>query len=354
VRQLRREQPRLAYLEDVPEPIPGGDLLRALRHQRGLPLHSVAHALRISPATLSRWECGQVTPPWEQREALLALLRVTPGERAILADVAFAAPRTDAESMSLERLREKIDALSDEHIPSRLDLRCRILAADAWPLAARSVKGQLMLAEIFAIHADTLSYERRWKAMRFYADRALSLLPSGECPRQPFWAYALMASAHGAVYADSGQRRTPRRGIRRLQGISSHLPLPQHQAWICSRLAEYLCLDGQTDAGLAQAEAACEVVRRTDRGWDIQWRRMDQATLLRNAGRPAEAVDLLTPDPGDRPIFRANLLLMRAQLLLTLNVQSEAHDLLLQAQTAVAEHNLAELQPKAEELARQF
>src|SRR5262245_24986513 len=84
--RLRAAPPLLRQTEEIGPMISGGDLLRAMRHRRRLPLQQVAEVLQVSAGTLSRWEQGKVIPSAENLDALLILLHAHPQEQAVLTE----------------------------------------------------------------------------------------------------------------------------------------------------------------------------------------------------------------------------------------------------------------------------
>src|SRR5262249_2802082 len=155
-------------------------------------------------------EKAEVWPSVERLHALCYVLHAHEEEIVALTCGHLAMQPTEAQ-VSLEdsgkRLREVWDMTS--HAPL-WELNILVLEAALWPLAAQSARGQHLLAEAYAFHADHLAVGKRWSEMETYADRALDLMPEKSL-RGFFWVCAGVASAHGAVHG--GVHPAPKRGL---------------------------------------------------------------------------------------------------------------------------------------------
>jgi transcriptional regulator with XRE-family HTH domain len=132
-----------------------GDLLRALRLRRRLPLDVVAARLGVQARTVRRWEASQSVVPGERLEALCALLGVQPEERAALTNhlLLGAVGPTRAErdaARAREACASEVAALAagTERGEHRLmDLRFLLLEARLYPLATTDPPARRLLAE---------------------------------------------------------------------------------------------------------------------------------------------------------------------------------------------------------------
>jgi transcriptional regulator with XRE-family HTH domain len=328
----------------------GGDLLRALRLQRGFALEEVAKKIGVTPRTIRRWENGEVCPSHEQLHHYCYC--VGAGEEEMLAlTCGNVASCPQAGQDSPDVLAEQLDHLKaqDPRLPL-VELRLLALEAQAWRLAVQSDAGQDLLARIYVTQADNLSVWQRWKEVGVYAGRTLDLMHSVNVPR---WCHIVagLAYAHSAVYRS--ERPSPRRGLEELRFWEGTATTPINQAWVSSRRAEYLVLAGESDLGIAAAEKACQIVEAHEHPREIRQRRLDKALLMQRAGRHREALDVLTVDAQADAHHRAFVALSRAGSLLALQETLEAQNQLTEGWSIITQHSLSYLRDWAETLMQQ-
>lgn len=356
----QRAEPERKGMETALGPMPGGgDLLRALRHRRGLYLRQVAESLRVSPATLSRWEQGRVVPSPESLERLLTLLNATPEERSALADGALllipplretGASVAALEAISSPFLWPNFFAESTRLLRDK-DVVYLSLAAQAWRLA-RDPRARRLLSEIHANYANYLASRRRFPEALRSAHYALDLLPSRSAP-ESFHARAAILAARSSVHR--GAQPAPKPGIRMLQLWLPITSWPEYKAWIVSEMAEYYGLDGDSDRALDLAGDACEIARSGASAQEFFMRRLDLIKLLLRADRAAEALRLAQATEGnDQPYEQAEMELLRAEALWRLGDRGGVCEWLQRAYDDIEAYDLQRLRAQADALAQQF
>lgn len=95
-------------------------------------------------------------------------------------------------------------------------------------------------------------------------------------------------------------------------------------------LAEYLSLEGRTEAALEISAHGCRVAERCENLVEARLRRLDRARLLLGAGRAGEALALLPEDQETSSRQRVTEALIRAEALFRVGSVSEAQDWLYQ------------------------
>jgi transcriptional regulator with XRE-family HTH domain len=358
-RRLRAE-PERQGIETVLGPMPGGgDLLRALRHRRGLYLAQAAASLRVSSATLSRWEQGRIAPAPETLERLLTLLNATPQERSALAEGAlFLIPplcETGASVAALEALSSPFlwpnFFVESTRLVRYKDLVYLSLAAQAWRLA-REPRALRLLSEIQANYANYLASQRRFAEAERRAHYALDLRPDRSAP-ESFHARAAILAARSSVHR--GARPAPGRGIRMLQLWLPITSWPEYRAWMVSEMAEYYALDGDLDCALSLAGDACELARRGASAQEFFMRRLDLIKLLLRANRAAEALRVAQSTEGnDQPFEQAEMGLLCAEALWGLGDRSAVSEWLRRAYDDIDAYDLQPLRARADALAQRF
>jgi transcriptional regulator with XRE-family HTH domain len=336
-------------------PMPnGGDLLRAMRLRRGLPLEAVAARLGVTVRTLRRWERADVWPGMEQLHRLCYALGAHEEELVALTSGQFLQTPTTGVT-SLERARARMQQLLDlDQIISRLaltELGYLTLEAELWPLATRSVEGRRLLAEAYANHAQFLSRLDRFGEAGQHAERALDLIPEKSRPEM-FWLRAGIVSALSAVRR--GAQPTPKRGLDQLRHWLPLARWPEFEAWVLADMAEYLSLSGEAEVALSLSKQACQVAERCEGPIELRMRQRDRARLLLRMERPEEALPLLTIVERENPWPRADISLLRTEAHLGAGEPSEAQDWLERAMTDIQMYDLAYLQPQAATLAQRF
>jgi transcriptional regulator with XRE-family HTH domain len=356
VRQIRQEVTHIAQQSGM-APMPhGGDLLRALRMRRGLSLEEAARRIQISGGTLRRWEKMEVWPSLEQLHRLCYALEAQEEEIIALTMGRFS-QKPRLEKTSLDSLQERLYSgiMALEHRPgyySLFELALLQLEADAWPLALRSEAGKQMLIQIYAYHAQRLSFRERLAEADSVAERALELMTSRLKPER-FWMYPVLVSARASVFR--GERPTPKRGLEILRPWHTVAQWPDMQAWLLSDMAKYIGLSGEREASLTLAEQACRVAERFGDAGELCLRRWDKASLLLQAERPREALAILEERDRmeDLPECRIEASLLRTEAYLAVDDPIQAHDWLQRALTDIDTYHIDQ-RPRAEKLAAQL
>lgn len=356
MRQIRQEVTQIAERSGM-APMPhGGDLLRAMRMRRGLSLEDTACRIPISGATLRRWEKMDVWPSLHQLHLLCYTLEAHEEELVALTVGRFS-QNSRTEKPLMEVLQERLwnmrvsgNLLGDDPL---FELSILQLEADAWPLALRSAEGKQMLIAIYAHHAQMLSSRHRLSEAGVVAERALELMTNRLKPDR-FWMYPIFVSARASVF--QSERLAPKRGLELLRSWHSVAHWPEMQAWLLSDMAKYLGLNGEREASLTLAEQACRVVVKDGNPGELTLRRWDKASLLLQAGRPAEALSILEErsEIEQVPGARIEVGFLRAEAYLGVGNPVQAADWLQSAMEEIETYHLDYRRPRAEKLAAQL
>ena len=356
--QARQEIARIGERTGLGPMPSGGDLLRAMRLRRGLPLEMAAQALGVTTRTLRFWEKSEIAPPPERMAALFALLNALPEERQILMSGAFFLHpplRETAAAPDALRLACQPWFWPDFHTTGHQgphpapDLTYLTLAAQAWRLARVSAEGRNLLAEIYGNYADYLNNKGRQIEAEQYAERALEIAPRA-APPLPFVMHAAVNLAQAKAY-QSG-KAAPRRGLEVVRLWLPVLSHPTFGPWMQACRAIFLARDGQAEAANKASEAAYDAAQDYMDGIDLRYRLRDRVDILLNTGRAAEALSLLAPHPGDAPGLQVDLQLRRVAALAMLNARAEAQSELRNAEAMIAAQGLTGMKEKADLLAQ--
>ncbi len=339
----------------------GGDLLRALRHRRGLYLEQVAAQMGVSGATVSRWEQGKVVPPPDRLDALLTLLGARQGERAALKEgYLFLMTPLRAYTQEVSDLRENFEAFMRAHYATpddRLDdLSFLSFEAQAWTLTVRDSSGRNLLAAVCANYAAFLAASGRMKEAGQYAWRALDLLEASSSSQETFTKETALRGAIIAAQSEvfQGTRPAPERGLKILQSWRSVAVAPMFQAWILSNMGGYLALQADWEAALILQQEACRVAERDSDPDQLRFRQMDLARVELSAGRAERVLSLVTLSAQDFPSRRARIELLFAEALLVLEERANAHFWLERANADILANDLTYLQSRSDALTKRL
>ena len=356
-KELRVSQSPIVVAGLDSETLPsGGDLLRAMRHRRGLRLEQVAALIGVSGATVSRWEQSKIAPPADRLDSLLSVLGARNGERdALRAGYGrLMAPLREA-PLSAATLGEACEGFARSLYGNREDklndLRFLSFEAQAWPLAAKSAEGRRLLASICANYAAFLSGFNRMAEASRYAYRALDLLPRSAISEESALRAAII-SARAEVYR--GVRPVPHRGLELLRGWRPAEQIPAFHAWMLSDMAEYLLLENNGEAALNLRREACRVAERCKNSDELRLRKLDLAKLEVAAGRAEHALSLISLTAQDTPFRRADIELLFAESLAALEERRNAEIWLELANADIRAHDLTHLHNRADSLAKRF
>jgi transcriptional regulator with XRE-family HTH domain len=337
-------------------PMPkGGDLLRALRMRQELSLEEVAAKMQITVRTLRRWEKAEVWPTVEQLHNLCYALGAREEEIIALTVGRFAQSGGGRENVPIESLQQRFEDLYTSRFAlmqsQLMELSLLTLEAQLWPLAARSVAGRRLLAQVYTEHAHVLSDQQRHTEMGQQADRALDIAPE-KSTREAFWLKARIYSAGATTVQGSASGN--RRGIERFRQLLPFARTPELESWILAWLGGLLVHEGAKENGLFLFDQAYQVAEHDESPILRRLWTYDKAQVLLSIQRPAEALQFITVEPDDNPYFRTNQLLTQAEAYLAIDHASEAHDCLDQVYTNIEAHNLLNFRSPANELAQRL
>lgn len=357
----------------------GGDILRALRHRRHLPLEQVAQSIGVSTGTLSRWESGKVLPNSEQIPRLLAVLCASPQERDALIRSLESGSLFLAPSMDLTRARMTITTVETlQHNfacflveVSRCendvlhDIRFLTFEAQAWRIvqtadsASTNMAGRQLLAEIYSRHAIHLRMFSRFPESAVYAHRALEMFSRDSRPS----ALLIETAIALATATVRGSVAKPRlmEGIRILtpwEEQAATANSPAHEAWLLSTKALYLSQAGYSEEALVLGQRACHIAEQT-KTVELWLRQRDLSRILIDASRQQaeEALSLITDSVArsaeHAPYWRADRNLLWAEGLLRVGDKVYAQERLARAVQDMHAHKLDHLNARASRIARQ-
>jgi tetratricopeptide (TPR) repeat protein len=202
----------------------------------------------------------------------------------------------DGEARTWQEAEREIEALLNSPYRRDLDVLPYYLLDERlwrWSLRQKEARHWLMCLRLFHAHDQRLHL--RWDLVEQLLSKAREAVPEEQMSLDLRLRHAIV-SARLAVCG--GHRPTPERGIRLLQPwVEASRSLPVQQAWILSDIAKYAALWGTFDSALSLAEQACQAAQRTDSFGDLWLRHCDYGALLADAGRPKEAMAVIS-DPN--------------------------------------------------------
>jgi transcriptional regulator with XRE-family HTH domain len=331
-----------------------GDLLRALRRRQGYPLQQVAELLKVRASTISRWEAGKTAVPEDRMDALLTVLKAHPEEQVFLTrrrGLLLAEPGGNDERSRLDACASEIAALAEraergEH--HLMDLRFLLLEARLCPAARRHSPARRLLAEAYAGHAQWLSYRGRIREAGPLAHRALDIAGREFAP-ESFWVQAV----HVSVVYDRDVRRA--RPDHQVDFYGRWLPIAasaENESRLYRDMADAASTGGRFSTALDFIQRADEAARRGQSEASIALARGVHALVLERAGRPAEALRVLSEIPLGQGHYAYRNALKWLRLLLAVGERSEAQEWLRRAYEFAAVYDLST--EAADALARQL
>ena len=298
--RARRELRRSPGREDAPETVAW--TLVALRLRRGLSPEGMASRLGVDPATVWRWERGDIVPTPARCEAILLALDAPENEREALLRATGGPPREGRPPLDLAAAEALLDdanwgALESDPFPA---LRALGLVADLWPLASASPRAERLYRVACARLAGLMTAGYGcYEAATPFAHRALA---GGAhlSPRLTVWSVQAIAQGlaeRGGEEGTEAARAFLREWTPRLEGDA-------HCANWCRRTVAWFTSDlGDHDAALRLSSEACRRERAI--GADVPNADFDHARLLLRMGRADEALALLPGERDEAPLQMA-------------------------------------------------
>ncbi len=336
-----------------------GDLLRALRLRRRLPLEVVAARLGVQARTVRRWEASQSVLPGERLEALCALLGIQPEERAALTNhllLGAAAPASDTEAQAREACASEVATLAagTERGEHRLmDLRFLLLEARLYQLATADPLARRLLAEAYAWHGQWLSLRGRIREAGPLAQRALDLVTAQrQASPEPFWLRAVHVSA---VYDRDVRHAPPAHQVEFYRHWLPAATRPEDESRLWRDMANAASMNGwHIDAALNFIVRGNEAAQRSGDVTTILLAHSVHASVLDRAGRPGDALrQLWSACVPVVPFSHAFDLAVRwARLLLATGDRADAQAWLARAYQIADDYDL--LPEAADHLAQRF
>lgn len=267
-----------------------GDLLRALRMRNGRTQAEVAQAAGTTQATVARWERGEVWPEPERLHLVAQALHVRQAEyTALLEGPLLVNGPYDSSDLLRAQWEACWNGSGTAANAAETELALLKLAAQAWPAACHNHKALKLLADIYAVYAEHLYFQRRFAECELMAQQAQDVFTVIGDEADPFWARAVLRGA--AAVAQKGSRRAIERAIRQLRcdfpGESSRT----YQAWRLSELGKMEALRGQVAHAVRLGKEAISMVEKDCDLAEFQWRQEDMARIYLSVGRPQEALD---------------------------------------------------------------
>jgi transcriptional regulator with XRE-family HTH domain len=338
--------------------LPGiGDLLRAMRVRRGWTQEQFAEEMRVSRATVIRWEATRTLPSEEDMERLCGTLHAAPEEQAALRARRLS-PSSWRPQLTLEECIEQVEILrqvrsGEGSLMPIVDLYTLALKRQLRFLLGQSSEALRRLAQMEVQHGWWLYMHGRAAEACAGNWRALNLVRGAHAP-ETFWVNALnLLAAHAANGA-----RGPEKAVRLLSPWLPQFPASLHPYLLCD-LALY--------AGRAQRhEEAMNFLQRAQKAMSgrskesaeaqgsAHWYvRMTTARVLLSGGKPVEALDWF-PEENVAGDGRIHELLVWAEAYLAAGEKNQASRYLSEAQTLLATMPLPQRQSKLEQLAQQL
>lgn len=346
---IREEIHRIAEQRDLGPMPQRGDLLRTMRHRRGISQEVLAQQIGVSARTLHRWEYSEAWPTVEQLHALCFALKAHEAE-VIALTVGRFAPQSppSSESSSLEGIRARLRQLKalENRLPLAIEeLGYLALEADAWPLALHRAEGQTLLADICCMYANFLQRLWRYDDAKRYGERAMELYPE-KARTTPNQVIA------GTIIVTSPIHRT-RRPAKKWEldhlrfWLSEAQPWPHLISLVQSKIFCSFYAERASEAALQINREAIQSAERTEDPVILHQRQWGRGEVLLQQGRPQEALSWLAEAEDDFPCLRIRHRMLLARAYLALNQRSHAHDFLEKVFCDIHTHQLEQWRAEA-------
>lgn len=340
---------RLANVASIAPPC-RGDLLRAMRLRAGCTQGEAAARIGVAQSAVSRWERGEDWPEAQHLHTLCYVLGAREEELFALTTGAFLGGEVGGEETPEQAWVEifgQIVFATDKTSEALRPLRLLSFEARLWNLRHRRPELQTVLAGAYGWHAQYYK-ERGW--LREAADmmQKLEALEREEIGGMGQWTHHVTVRAHLAAYLHGPP--APLRGAQLLSQQVENLVCPDVRAWAVADMALYVAQAGDTENAVALGKHAALLARRHGSGLEIQLRNRDLAEVLVRAGRPSEALSLLTPIPDLSPDHEIREMQTRAATLLALKRDAEAQVCLQCSRDLIDACGLHYLRPRTEQL----
>jgi transcriptional regulator with XRE-family HTH domain len=305
----------------------GGDLLRALRLRKGWTQAEIAARLRVTQATVARWEAAECWPSDEDLHRLCFLTDAHEQELIALTTGRFhlSDGRTLSCADDVGRELKAIVAVAGSAIDYPLtELRFLTLATQAWQLV-RDGKARLdVVAQVHAEYANHLYMQHRLAEAGARAAQALDIYHSLRV-QDKYTERATIRSAQVLSY------RVRNNGLGEAIGILEDLlkgTLEQENAeWARSNLGLLKAREGHAEQAVALGRKTVQIAQQVAH-FDPRYRPADLARILLLVRRPEEAQDVLRhADIGTFP-FHPYASLLQAEIHFTLGKHEAALELL--------------------------
>ena len=333
----------------------GGEIFSAaLRRRRGMTAAQVAESLRVSPASVTRWEQSEQFPTSEHLDILLTLLNTSLEERTTLQDIALRVPVPLADGANCEdECRAYLDSLrlradQEKNFPGDL---C-YLAMESH-LAQRHARTYVrtLLIQLWTQHAQYLMWQGRLWEMNAYAQRVLDATHPGRVGEECL----IQAAGMAAHYLAHGRKKHDFTGavvyLDGLQELASRYP---DGATIFRDMGEYYGLAGQYVEGIRLVRHSYELAERQGDAMACRMARQIEARILVSAGRYEDALLLLPIDDDVIPGMRLFEMLVWVRALFLLGDRSSASFWLERFYTLLETTGLEHMRGHADYLARQL
>jgi len=234
--------------------------------------------------------------------------------------------------------------------PRLIDLEMLTLERQAWVLAARQEWGRTLLARAYAIHGRHHLHQGNYWEEERASTRALDILPEKEYGRE-FALSAAVGVAHGTTYG--GKHSLPRKGVEVLRHWLPNKRWQNVACWAQSEMAEYVCMMGNIEAGLAINEEARQMAK--DQPVEVQQQRdFSHAYLLFHcAGKPSEALNMLpVPEGVHTASMHVETAVLRSEILTALHELGEARQSLEYTLRLMEMYPMEQYRPRTDAVAQ--
>jgi transcriptional regulator with XRE-family HTH domain len=344
---------------DEPGLLPaGGDLLRAMRHRRGLSQGRVAAHLRVRTSTVSFWEQSKTVPPAERLGALCDLLGAQPEERAVLMDGGrFLVPPLQETPNTLDRLEQALQTLRNEVYAGEsraIDLRFLILKSELAALAPRRRSARLLLTRVLGHYAEWLSWGNRLREAFRSADQVVEILRQERSLSPTARALPLAVHVLAGVTRGMGRPDSAAQAVELLRSWHSAGHDPGWESFLYREMADHAVDAGAVETALDFSRRAQSAAERTEDARAIRTSQKVQIRILIRASRYQEALALLPPDEDKVPLNGLFEALERAGVLLGLEEWDDAQRWVARAYELIAAYGYSHLRWKVDELAQRL
>lgn len=329
-----------------------GDLLRAMRLRKGWTLDECARLIGVQKSAVSRWENSDALPSSDHLHALCHALGAHPREMIALTSGHVHLHTWEPPLRSCDGFDARLGALQEDVWHGErdlMDLRFLSLQAQLRHATDRLPMAENLLSKTFTTYSQWLSFEGRIAESERYAYRALNRVQK-EIRQEPFWIWNVQSIVR------SLQHKQGRKGaVQAVRLLQEWLPIAHswanYEIWLMRGLSEVLSHLGQGEEAAQVSQQAYERAHYLDNQGEFNHARNDHAQVLIQAGKAAQAMEILPTDIGQVPLQQIQNALIWAWAYIGVEKWKEAEQWLSQAYQVVDQQGVWRFRSSIDEVA---